>query len=503
MVAELRGYATPWAREHILERIGEQIVDPSLDDQVAEKTFENPQLQIMEKLYEQFGEYSNPGNVGDSPEAKLDKLTVEQTAEFKETFSLFDKDGDGILTAKKLGTVMRSLGQNPTEVELQDMIDEVNVDGNGTIDFPEFSSLMTRKMKDTDTEEELVEAFKVSDRDGNGFLSTAELRHVMMNLGEKLIDEEVDEMIREADVDVPVMMEGHIPTIQPVQKTVEVPKVQFHDRVVDVPVAMQRQVTYPSMPRERIQEFSVAKSDVPFPRVKDEIPEALKPIPQERVQNNTVGRIVDVPVSRIQEKIVGVIHLILQERISERIEARLASRIQEELLEVIQLIRKARISERIVETFMDAPFPQFLEENTLHPSSEQCTRPSADTQVRQTSKSEAHVGSCSVLNMTHSLTGGCSVSRPSVEVTMHSTLFSLKGHLSQAEFDHVVQEGERGAKAMTGRTKQRSMARMVWKNTALIRKTPLPRKISTSSLDGRQGENGESRGECREQVGQE
>ena len=76
-----------------------------------------------------------------------------------------------------------------------------DADGNGTIDFPEFLSLMARKMKDTDTEEELIEAFKVFDRDGNGFISAAELRHVMTNLGEKLTDEEVDEMIREADVD--------------------------------------------------------------------------------------------------------------------------------------------------------------------------------------------------------------------------------------------------------------------------------------------------------------
>ena len=78
---------------------------------------------------------------------------------------------------------------------------QVDADGNGTIDFPEFLSLMARKMKDTDTEEELIEAFKVFDRDGNGFISAAELRHVMTNLGEKLTDEEVDEMIREADVD--------------------------------------------------------------------------------------------------------------------------------------------------------------------------------------------------------------------------------------------------------------------------------------------------------------
>ncbi|CAI0374616.1 unnamed protein product [Linum tenue] len=149
-----------------------------------------------------------------------DQLTDDQISEFKEAFSLFDKDGDGPLwcyysifqlmmflhfpgciTTKELGTVMRSLGQNPTEAELQDMINEVDADGNGTIDFPEFLNLMARKMKDTDSEEELKEAFRVFDKDQNGFISAAELRHVMTNLGEKLTDEEVDEMIREADVD--------------------------------------------------------------------------------------------------------------------------------------------------------------------------------------------------------------------------------------------------------------------------------------------------------------
>ncbi|KAF9667482.1 hypothetical protein SADUNF_Sadunf15G0027600 [Salix dunnii] len=153
-----------------------------------------------------------------------EQLTEEQIAEFKEAFSLFDKDGDGCITTKELGTVMRSLGQNPTEAELQDMINEVDADQNGTIDFPEFLNLMARKMKksssealdcpeiidmtnvlylycDTDSEEELKEAFKVFDKDQNGYISAAELRHVMTNLGEKLTDEEVEEMIREADVD--------------------------------------------------------------------------------------------------------------------------------------------------------------------------------------------------------------------------------------------------------------------------------------------------------------
>jgi len=130
-----------------------------------------------------------------------DQLSEEQISEFKEAFSLFDKDGDGTITTVELGTVMRSLGLNPTETEIQDLVNEVDADGNGTIDFPEFLTMMARKMKNTDSEEEIKEAFKVFDKDGNGYISAAELRHVMTNLGEKLTDNEVDEMVREADID--------------------------------------------------------------------------------------------------------------------------------------------------------------------------------------------------------------------------------------------------------------------------------------------------------------
>ncbi|XP_019493370.1 PREDICTED: calmodulin-like [Hipposideros armiger] len=130
-----------------------------------------------------------------------DQLTEEQVAEFKEVFSMFDKDGDGTITTKEFGTVMRSLGKNPTEAELQAMINEVDADGNGTIDFPEFLTMMARKMKDTSNIEEIRAAFRVFDKDGNGLISAAELRYVMMNFGEKLTEEEVDEMIREVDID--------------------------------------------------------------------------------------------------------------------------------------------------------------------------------------------------------------------------------------------------------------------------------------------------------------
>lgn len=72
---------------------------------------------------------------------QADQLTEEQIAEFKEAFSLFDKDGDGTITTKELGTVMRSLGQNPTEAELQDMINEVDADGKKGITSYDYVSL--------------------------------------------------------------------------------------------------------------------------------------------------------------------------------------------------------------------------------------------------------------------------------------------------------------------------------------------------------------------------
>lgn len=139
-------------------------------------------------------------NLEPEPDA-TDNLTEEQIAEFKEAFQIFDKDGDGSITTKELGTVMRSLGQNPSDEDLQQMIAEVDQDKSGTIDFREFLGLMAKKMKETDTEEDLIEAFKVFDRDGNGLISAHELRFVMSSAGERMSETDIDEMIQEADTD--------------------------------------------------------------------------------------------------------------------------------------------------------------------------------------------------------------------------------------------------------------------------------------------------------------
>jgi Ca2+-binding EF-hand superfamily protein len=79
---------------------------------------------------------------------------------------------------------MRSQGKNPTEVELQDMIKEVDLDGDGGDNFPEFITMMQKNMQQTDIEEKIKEAFRVFDRDSNGFITNAELSQVMTDLSE-------------------------------------------------------------------------------------------------------------------------------------------------------------------------------------------------------------------------------------------------------------------------------------------------------------------------------
>ena len=74
----------------------------------------------------------------------VDKLTEQQIEEFHEVFNLFDKDGGGSISNSELGIVMRTLGQNPTETEIEVMIKEVDEDGNGEINFQEFCGLMVK-----------------------------------------------------------------------------------------------------------------------------------------------------------------------------------------------------------------------------------------------------------------------------------------------------------------------------------------------------------------------
>ncbi|CAB4059104.1 CALM [Lepeophtheirus salmonis] len=108
-------------------------------------------------------------------------------------------NGDGYISAKELGVLMRTMGRNPTEDEILNMMNEIDIDHNGKLDFAEFTIMMHERLRGDDMEQEIKQAFRVFDRNGDGFISKSEFKHCMMHFGERFTDDEVEEMISEAD----------------------------------------------------------------------------------------------------------------------------------------------------------------------------------------------------------------------------------------------------------------------------------------------------------------
>jgi len=123
-----------------------------------------------------------------------------QHAEFKEAFDEFDMDGSGTISNKELLHVLRSIGQNPTEDEILELVMESDLNGDGTIDFSEFLEMMKRKSSETDQMESLKEAFKIFDKNKSGYIEAKELKAVTTTLGQSLSSEEFEAFWREADV---------------------------------------------------------------------------------------------------------------------------------------------------------------------------------------------------------------------------------------------------------------------------------------------------------------
>ena len=129
------------------------------------------------------------------------KLDAEQVEELKEAFSLFDTDGSGSIDAKELKAAMRALGFQVKKADVRKMIADIDKDESGTIDFQEFVDMMTGKMSERDGKEEIAKVFALFDHEGQGKISFRDLKRVVTELGESISDEEMREMIEEADKD--------------------------------------------------------------------------------------------------------------------------------------------------------------------------------------------------------------------------------------------------------------------------------------------------------------
>jgi calmodulin len=130
-----------------------------------------------------------------------DDFPKDKHDECKEVFDLFDKDRDGTINLKELGDVLRTLGANPTHQELEMIFKETDIDNSGKLEFEEFMELFKNKISFPGLEEDLIEAFRLFDREGSGTVSVTEFKHVMTTLGDALSDEEAEELLRKADID--------------------------------------------------------------------------------------------------------------------------------------------------------------------------------------------------------------------------------------------------------------------------------------------------------------
>ncbi|XP_073111636.1 LOW QUALITY PROTEIN: probable calcium-binding protein CML18 [Elaeis guineensis] len=131
------------------------------------------------------------------------KLDDEQLAELREIFRSFDRNNDGSLTQLELGSLLRSLGLKPSPDQLEALIQKADTNNNGLVEFSEFVALVAPELlrQVPYTEEQLRQLFKMFDRDGNGFITAAELAHSMAKLGHALTAKELTGMIKEADTD--------------------------------------------------------------------------------------------------------------------------------------------------------------------------------------------------------------------------------------------------------------------------------------------------------------
>ena len=128
-------------------------------------------------------------------------LSEETKADYMDAFNMFDTNHDGTINSQKIGELMRKLGKNPTDLELKQIIENIAKPGLKQIGFDDFVDLMEQKNKESDPEIEIINTFQIFDIDNNGLISKENLFHIIRTFGETLTDEEIQEIITEADVD--------------------------------------------------------------------------------------------------------------------------------------------------------------------------------------------------------------------------------------------------------------------------------------------------------------
>uniref|UniRef100_A0A023EGN8 Putative myosin essential light chain ef-hand protein superfamily n=1 Tax=Aedes albopictus TaxID=7160 RepID=A0A023EGN8_AEDAL len=126
----------------------------------------------------------------------MTNFTEDQLAEFQEAFNLFDNRGDGKIQQQQIGYPLCALGQNPTESDVKKFTMQLKPDERVSFEvfLPIYQAIS--KQRTADTADDFIEGLRHFDKDASGFISSAELRHLLTTLGEKLADDEVEQLLQ-------------------------------------------------------------------------------------------------------------------------------------------------------------------------------------------------------------------------------------------------------------------------------------------------------------------
>lgn len=132
---------------------------------------------------------------------KVAEINEQVQKDIKETFNMFDAENEGRIESSKLKLAMRALGFEPKKEEIKKILCEYDKEGKGFIGYDDFYTLMAKKIEDKDASDEIMKAFQLFDDKNTGKIGLQNLKRVAKELGESLSDEELKEMISEADRD--------------------------------------------------------------------------------------------------------------------------------------------------------------------------------------------------------------------------------------------------------------------------------------------------------------
>ena len=136
----------------------------------------------------------------------FDDIALNKEKVYKSIFDMNDNNKDGNVNSLELANILKAININITDEEIKEIMTEIDLEGKGEINYEEFISILNRREKDVDNEEELLKAFKVFDKEGNGLININEMKHIMLTSGNNLSESEINNMLTEADTD----MDGYI-----------------------------------------------------------------------------------------------------------------------------------------------------------------------------------------------------------------------------------------------------------------------------------------------------